>query len=142
METVEVGQKWRSKRNGRVVEIARLFRDESNDVIGIEFRDGSKRRTVSASATNVVGYELVKSDYVDFGEIARNKIGGQSQYVSRYIDGKDGTPAFGDGLRFRHANGGDVDVTDYHFIQIHKDDVETFVTRVKEYRERVMNGKI
>ena len=68
-------------------------------------------------------------DYVDFGDIARGRLGEQCQYGSRYIEGGlAGYPSLGDGLRFmgNQAN--------YHSWKIHKDDVEEFVQRVKNHR--------
>jgi hypothetical protein len=68
-------------------------------------------------------------DYIPFGNIARNRCGGQCQYVSRYIDGRHESPNLGEGLRFQG------DPSDYHSVTIHKDDVEEFVRRVKDFRE-------
>ncbi len=71
-----------------------------------------------------------KDDYVDIGDIVHGKLlEGQSQYVSRYLL-KDfpGYPFLGEGLRFEGES------RDYHSWRIHKDDVETFVKRVKEHR--------
>ena len=50
---------------------------------------------------------------------------GQNQYVSRYIDGRHGSPELGKGLRF------DGDPKDYHNVLIHKDDLAEFQTRVR-----------
>lgn len=66
--------------------------------------------------------------------MARDRCGEQAQYGSRYIDGRLGYPALGAGLRFRalypKADGSRVvDTSSYHQIQIHRDDVETFVAR-------------
>lgn len=67
-------------------------------------------------------------DYVDFGDRVRNAGLGQCQYVSRYVGGRHGSPDLSDGLRFEG------DPSDYHFLRIHKDDVDTFIQRVKDYR--------
>jgi hypothetical protein len=69
-------------------------------------------------------------DYVDFGDHVRNAGLGQCQYVSRYVGGRHGYPDFGEGLRFQG------DPIDYHFLEIHKDDVDTFIERVKEHLHR------
>ena len=74
-------------------------------------------------------------DYVEFGEIARRRCDEQAQYCSRTIDGFLEYPNLGEGLRFRG------DPRDYHFVEIHKDDVEEFVTRWKAYKARQKLGR-
>lgn len=69
--------------------------------------------------------------YVEFGEVAHKRLQEQTQYASRYLEGRHGYPNLGKGLRWE----GDLD--DYHFIRIHKDDVDEFVRRVEEYRRNV-----
>jgi hypothetical protein len=56
----------------------------------------------------------------------------QAQYGSRYL--KD--PRLGKGIRWRGGHEGQT----YHDIEIHKDDVEEFVTRVNNHRRE--NGEI
>lgn len=68
--------------------------------------------------------------YVSFGDVARNQCGMQSQYCSRYLD-RNNTPYLGEGIRTIG------DISDYHFIQIHADDVQTFVTRVIAFRKSI-----
>lgn len=70
-------------------------------------------------------------DFVTFGQhVAHAHLGQQAQYASRYIDGHlEGYPNLGKGLRFEG------DPADYHSVKIHKDDIEEFVRRVKEYKE-------
>lgn len=68
------------------------------------------------------------SEYVDFGQHVRDANLGQCQYVSRYVGGRHGSPDLSEGLRFEG------DPTDYHFLRIHKDDVATFIERVRDYR--------
>ena len=68
------------------------------------------------------------SDFVHFGNVARGRLNQQCQYASRYVDGRHGYPNFGKGLRFRGTP------SDYHVLEIHKDDVETFVDMVLNYR--------
>ena len=65
---------------------------------------------------------------------ATRKCGLSNQYGSSYILGTDNKPACGEGLRFRNwPNQG----SDYHNIQIHRDDVDTFVERVQGYRREI-----
>jgi hypothetical protein len=73
---------------------------------------------------------LEREGFVNFGDVARGLLGQQSQYASRYVDGKiDDYPNLGEGLRF------DGLAYDYHALAIHKDDVDEFVKRVKEYKK-------
>lgn len=53
---------------------------------------------------------------------------GQNQYASRYVSGKLDYPNFGDGLRWKNLDKG------YHFIMIHRDDLEEFHRRVSEFQ--------
>jgi hypothetical protein len=59
----------------------------------------------------------------ELGEIAIYRIGMQAQYCAPYVVEEPGK-----GLRFRG------DWRDYHEVEIHRDDVEEFVRRVKELR--------
>lgn len=68
------------------------------------------------------------SNFVEFGPVARERIGMQAQYACRYILGQHGYPRLGDGLRFMGRT------ENYHFLEIHQDDVEEFVRRVTEHR--------
>jgi hypothetical protein len=75
------------------------------------------------------------NEYVDFGDVARKLLNEQCQYISRYVGGKCDEKDLGFGLRFME-NGKVVTYSDdYHSLKIHKDDVDTFVNRVKQYRE-------
>jgi hypothetical protein len=67
---------------------------------------------------------------VDFGEVARGILGRQCQYISRYVSGVADTPILADGLR---VSG---DKYDYHSLRIHRDDVDTFVSRVHAHWNR------
>ena len=74
-----------------------------------------------------------KVAYVSVGDVCRGQLGMQCQYGSRYLNDTislPGYPFLGEGLRVRgtHVN--------YHTLEIHKDDVDEFVRRVKEYRNR------
>jgi len=74
-------------------------------------------------------------EYINFGDVARGKLGLQCQYASRYVHGLlEDWPNLGKGLRFK----GDA-INNYHSLLIHKDDVDEFVKRVQEFwkeRER------
>jgi len=73
---------------------------------------------------------LEREGFVMFGDIAMNLLGQQTQYASRYVNGFLGEyPNLGEGLRF------DGDPSDYHSLAIHKDDVDEFVRRVKDYKK-------
>lgn len=73
-------------------------------------------------------------EWREFGDVCRNECREQAQYGSRYIDGRLGYPNLGEGLRFRARYGGPLDTSDYHFIDIHKDDVEEFVARYQAHK--------
>lgn len=62
-------------------------------------------------------------NYIIFGDLAREKLGMQCQYASRYVDGRLGYKNLGDGLRFIG------DPKDYHTLKIHQDDAKIFVER-------------
>lgn len=79
-------------------------------------------------------YKPDKDGYVIFGHVSRNELKMQCQYGSDYlfdpdVHGCESTPNLGKGLRFRN-----LDVGDYHGIEIHIDDVPELVRRYKEYR--------
>lgn len=76
--------------------------------------------------------------YTSFGDVARRELNQQCQYASRYIEGKiEGYPALGEGLRFK-----DLDRGNYHFIRIHRDDVEEFVNRYRRYHQAMIGSDI
>ncbi len=70
--------------------------------------------------------------FVNFGDVvARRRLCKQCQYASRYVDGRiEGYPNLGRGLRFQGS------VDNYHTLKIHKDDVDEFVRRIREYRHQ------
>lgn len=72
--------------------------------------------------------DVLDNGMVEFGDVARNVIGMQCQYASRYVFGILGNPDLGSDLRTEG------DAYDYHSLLIHRDDVETFVKRVNEFR--------
>ena len=77
----------------------------------------------------------MEDNYVDFGDISRGKLGLQCQHGSRYIHGEiEGYPNLGYGLCFKGNN------HNYHSFKIHKDDVDEFVKRHKEYVKAVVEG--
>jgi hypothetical protein len=72
---------------------------------------------------------MPNSEYVDFGDVSRGRLGQQCQYGSRYIDGRiEGYPNLGEGLRFQGRP------ENYHSFKIHRDDVEEFVRRYEAYQ--------
>lgn len=74
-------------------------------------------------------FETDENGYVDFGDISRTLLGQQSQYVSRYVDGKmEGYPKLGEGLQFKG------DSEDYFSMKIHKNNVMEFIKRYKANR--------
>lgn len=75
-------------------------------------------------------------DYVDFGDVCRNRCGQQAQYGVHYFD-KD--KKLGEGIRLRGKRGRELDLSSYHDVEIHKDDVDTFVERVLTYRVAIGN---
>lgn len=75
-------------------------------------------------------FESDEDGFVDFGEVSRNLLGKQTQYGSRYINGDFGEyPKLGEGLRIKGSS------ADYHFIKIHKDDIDEFYRRYQEYQK-------
>jgi|AGTN01.1.fsa_nt_gi hypothetical protein len=81
-------------------------------------------------------------DYVDFGDVARSRLGMQCQYASRYVGGLcdyqnlTSDPALGRTLRFLERSRPVSSADDYHSLRIHRDDVEEFVARVERVRQR------
>lgn len=66
---------------------------------------------------------------VSFGDVARNLLGQQCQYASRYIDGRvRNYPKLGNGLRFT-----ELDSSSYHDIGIHPEDIEEFRRRFEAW---------
>lgn len=51
----------------------------------------------------------------------------QAQYCSRYLNGHGDNPNLGEGLRIRGTT------ANYHSLEIHKDDVDVFIKRYKDY---------
>jgi hypothetical protein len=64
-------------------------------------------------------------DYIPFGDVARQQLREQCQYAVRWL--RD--PELGKGIRWKGNE------ANYHDTLIHKDDVETFVTRVQAWRK-------
>ena len=67
--------------------------------------------------------------FSDFGDFARNRLGCRSNYMSMFIEGKEGFPELGKGLRFKN-----IDAIDDHKILIHREDMEEFEKRFTRYR--------
>ncbi len=100
--------------------------------LGVVESTGTKG--ISVNGNDVVLCNVIHPDYHDggyslFGDTARNQLGQQCQYASRYIDGRiEGYPALGEGLRFKELDSGS-----YHSIRIHRDDIPEFVRRYREH---------
>lgn len=80
-------------------------------------------------------FDVDENDFVSFSDVSSKILDGTAQQISRYADGRleeDGYPNLAEDLRFS----GKMDM--YHFLRIHKDDVETFVERVEKYREKTL----
>lgn len=94
---------------------------------------------------DIVSEEFNDDGYSPFGDFCRSRLGQQCQYGSRYIDGRiEGYPALGEGLRFnngkRWGKTQDLDASDYHFVRIHRDDMDEFERRYKAYQQERLNG--
>ena len=90
----------------------------------------SKNESLTKVEIEGVKFECDKDGYVNFGEVARRLLNQQSQYASRYMDGAlDEYPNLGHGLRFQG------EPLDYHSLKIHKDDIEQFVSGVREHKK-------
>lgn len=74
------------------------------------------------------------TDYIRFGEIARDLCGMQCQYARHYLAGNSNTPSLGDDLRWYG------DTERYHNLMIHREDVDEFVRRVLMHRSEGMMG--
>ena len=75
-------------------------------------------------------FKADEDGFVSFGEVAGKILEGTTQQISRYADGRleeDGFPNLGEGLRFK----GKMDA--YHFLRIHKDNIEEFAQRVEKH---------
>lgn len=115
---------WAARRARRALR-ARLKRGNEREALIV---DGLKPAKIGDLALVPARGFTVKESFVDLGQIARERLGMQAQYAVRYVRGSHGSAELGGGLRFRG------DPADYHFVQIHKDDVEEFVRRVIEHR--------
>lgn len=103
-----------------------------------------------SSMNTAIYCEIIHPDFNDdgfspFGDFCRGRLGQQCQYGSRYIDGKlEGYPNLGEGLRFnngkRWGRVRELDTSDYHFIRIHRDDMDEFERRYRAYQEERLNG--
>ena len=68
------------------------------------------------------------TDYIPFGDVARDRCEQQCQYAARYLAGEHGYPDLGSDLRWAG------DTADYHFLTIHPEDATTFVRRYRAER--------
>ena len=70
---------------------------------------------------------------VRLGDVTRNLLGEQVQYISQHLSGQAGVVQLGDGLNV------DVSSSSYHEFRIHHDDVQEFVARLRTLRK--MQGR-
>ncbi len=132
--------KVKQQENGSYTVAARAH---SSSVVGNIQYDGIEKADVAKEVSQIAlemaiahGLDPTKEDlWVDFGHVSRTLCDMQSQYCSRYVDGRgDRTPNLGKGLRFRGTGGKPLNTANYHSIEIHSDDVDEFVKRVREHR--------
>ncbi len=77
-------------------------------------------------------FNVDENGFVKFGDVSRKLMGKQCQYGSRYVDGAFGEyPKLGEGLRIEGSS------DDYHNMKIHKDDIDEFMRRYKEYENKI-----
>lgn len=70
------------------------------------------------------------NNFISFWEISISQLSMQSQYASRYVNWEiEWYPNLWEWLRFKW------EPSDYHDLEIHKDDVKEFVRRVLEFRK-------
>lgn len=117
---------------------------------GIDIADASKKAGIGAGAvpaidwykkglsnTHKYDYKQKKwlpvaeeeKDYIDFSEFATSVMNQQSQYASSFLD-KNNRIYLGEGLRLKGK------VSDYHSLQIHKDDALILIERRDNYSEK------
>ena len=74
----------------------------------------------------------IETDFVNFGDVCRNKILITCQCGYFMLEGYHGFPKIKEGLRII---GND---HNYHSLKIHKDDVQTFINRANKERDRII----
>jgi hypothetical protein len=72
----------------------------------------------------------IDGDFIKIGAISGH-LGRQSQYLSHYLVGIAGVPDLSSGLRVKNTN-----PTGYHTFEIHRDDIKTFIERIRKYESR------
>lgn len=82
----------------------------------------------SRQMETLVSLQADNDGMVSLGDVARQVLQQQAQYVSYYLTGVAGYPKLGDGLRIQS------DGFNYHSNRIHKDDAVEFVQRVLNSR--------
>jgi hypothetical protein len=73
---------------------------------------------------------MSKKDFVSFADHMFRAGLGQAWFPHHHVGGQMDSPDLSQGLRFKG------EPSDYHDLKIHRDDVETFIKRVKAYRFR------
>lgn len=100
--------------------------------INMDIEECDESEVGEAVLCNIIHEEFNDGGYAQFGDFCRSRLGQQAQYGSRYIDGRlDGYPNLGEGLRFKG------EAHDYHFVRIHRDDMDEFARRYKEHVDNV-----
>ena len=78
--------------------------------------------------TEIEAMETDSEGFVRIGEISNGFLGRQSQYIGRYFHGKiDGFPKLVNNLRYEGQE------NNYHSWKLAKEDVKTFIIRVRSH---------
>ena len=126
-----------------VVDVTGILAEEVNHLVGVLNRVRVDTQVVlkDLNDDDAMVYDNTQ-DFVEFGDVCRDRCGQQAQYGSGYLKASKTRPNLGAGLRFRGSHGHDLDIANYHDIEIHKDDVDTFVERVLTYRTAIGNMEL
>lgn len=72
--------------------------------------------------------EDTDSNYISFGDVARDRCGMQCQYASRYLTGAGGRAKIDPSIRYRGRE------SSYHSLEIHREDADRFVEKLRDFR--------
>lgn len=92
----------------------------------MEFRKGDTEAFIIDESGK--SYDLLPDGYVLFESVYRNLVG-DAPWGAQYIEGGNGLPKLGEGLRFSG-----LDEADYKGIGIHPEDIDEFVRRVYAWK--------
>jgi len=95
--------------------------DQFQDVLGARRGLAPDQEHLSSAPPE---YSSSQDEMVPFSEVA-HLVHEQVQYASRYHTGVGGYPVLSEGLRIKSGN-----VSDYHSLTIHQDDVGEFARRI------------